>query len=55
MYIESDGGANPVRLKFNSPCMNLAGVVDHITRGGKIADLITIGGTLDYVVPDIDR
>ena len=55
VYIESDGGANPVRLKFNSPCMNLAGVVDHITRGGKIADLITIGGTLDYVVPDIDR
>ena len=55
VYIESKGGNTPWRLKFNSPCMNLAGVVDHITRGGKIADLITIGGTLDYVVPDIDR
>lgn len=55
VYIESNGGNTPMRLKFNSPCMNLAGVVDHITRGGKIADLITIGGTLDYVVPDIDR
>ncbi len=55
VYIESNGGNTPWRLKFNSPCMNLAGVVDHITRGGKIADLITIGGTLDYVVPDIDR
>ncbi len=55
VYIESDGGTNPVRLKFNSPCMTLAGVVDHVTRGHKIADLIAIGGSLDYVVPDIDR
>jgi len=55
VYIESNGGNTPMRLKFNSPCMNLAGVVPHIAQGGKIADLITIGGTLDYVVPDIDR
>ena len=55
VYIESRGANTPWRVKYNSPCMNLAGVVDHITRGGKIADLITIGGTLDYVVPDIDR
>ncbi len=55
VYIESRGANTPWRVKFNSPCMNLAGVVDHLTRGSKIADLITIGGTLDYVVPDIDR
>jgi NADH-quinone oxidoreductase subunit C/D len=33
----------------------LAAVVDHITKGQKIADLITIGGSLDYIVPDMDR
>ena len=33
----------------------LVSVVDTICRGAKIADLIAIGGTLDYVVPDIDR
>lgn len=54
-YIESDGGVNPVRVKINSTCFPLAGVVDHLTRGTKIADLITIGGSLDYIVPDIDR
>ena len=54
-YIESDGGTTPVRVKINSPCFPLAGIVDHLTRGAKIADLITIGGSLDYVVPDIDR
>ncbi|MEG1574880.1 MAG: hypothetical protein RR341_07410, partial [Bacteroidales bacterium] len=26
-----------------------------LARGAKIADLIAIGGSLDYVVPDIDR
>ncbi len=55
VYIESTGTNQPLRMKFNSPGFCLAGAVDHITRGGKIADLITIGGTLDYVVPDIDR
>ncbi|MDR0581759.1 MAG: hypothetical protein LBG31_02230, partial [Prevotellaceae bacterium] len=38
-----------------SPCLPLVDVVDTLARGGKIADLIAIGGTLDYVVPDIDR
>lgn len=54
-YIESTGTTSPWRMKFNSPCFCLAGVIDHLTRGQKIADLITIGGTLDYIVPDIDR
>lgn len=55
VYIESTGTTSPWRMKFNSPCFCLAGVVDHLTRGQKIADLITIGGSLDYIVPDIDR
>ena len=29
--------------------------LETIARGTKIADLIAIGGSLDYVVPDIDR
>ena len=55
VYIESNGAAQPLRMKFNSPGFCLAGTVDHLCRGAKIADLITIGGSLDYVVPDIDR
>ncbi|MCH5219557.1 MAG: NADH-quinone oxidoreductase subunit D [Muribaculaceae bacterium] len=54
-YLESDGGAKPYRLKIAPPCLPLAGVVDHITSGLKIADLITVGGSLDYIVPDMDR
>lgn len=55
VYIESDGSTQPYRLKIAPPCLPLAGVVDHITSGNKIADLITIGGSLDYIVPDMDR
>lgn len=55
IYLESDGSTKPYRLKLATPCLPQACVVDHITRGQKIADLITIGGSLDYIVPDIDR
>lgn len=55
VYIESDGGAKPYRLKLVTPGLPAAAVVDHITRGQKIADLITIGGSMDYIVPDMDR
>lgn len=55
IYLESDGSTNPYRLKIATPGLPSAAVVDHITRGMKIADLITIGGSMDYIVPDIDR
>lgn len=55
VYIESKGDKTPYRMKFVSQGLNLIGAVDHITRDQKIADLIAIGGSLDYVIPDIDR
>ena len=42
-------------MKVRAPCLPLVSVVALLARGGKIADLIAIGGTLDYVVPDVDR
>lgn len=55
VYIESDGGKNPYRVHFQSPCFNLVGVMDLCCTGYMIADLITIGAALDFVIPDIDR
>ncbi|MDR0393672.1 MAG: NADH-quinone oxidoreductase subunit D [Tannerella sp.] len=55
VYIESRGDKCPYRMKFRSTGLPLVSCMDTITRGGKIADLIAIGGTLDYIVPDIDR
>ena len=54
-FIESRGDKYPYRMKFRSTGLPLVSAIDTIARGAKIADLIAIGGTLDYVVPDIDR
>ena len=55
VYIESHGDKFPYRVKFRSPGLPLVSVVDLLASNNKIADLIAIGGSLDYVVPDIDR
>ena len=55
VYIESTGDKNPYRVHFQSPCFNLVGVMDLTSRGHMIADLITVGAALDFVIPDIDR
>lgn len=55
VFLESRGDKYPYRLKYRSTGLPLVAAVDTITRGGKIADLIAIGGTLDYIIPDIDR
>jgi NADH-quinone oxidoreductase subunit D/NADH-quinone oxidoreductase subunit C/D len=55
VYCISDGNKTPYRLKFRTPSFSNLSVLDHITRGLKIADLVAIGGSLDLVIPDIDR
>lgn len=55
VYINSRGDKYPYRLKFRSPSLTLVNALKHISIGTKVADLIMLGGSLDYVVPCIDR
>lgn len=55
VYIISEGGTTPYRIKFRSPGFSNLSILDHMVRGGKIGDLIAAMGTLDLVIPDIDR
>jgi NADH-quinone oxidoreductase subunit D len=55
VFIKSDGNKNPYRVKFRSPNFVNLGVLNHISKDFKIADLIAIAGSLDFVIPDIDR
>jgi len=55
VFIESHGEKNPYRLKFRSPSMALVSVMPLICKNEKISDFIGIGGSMDYVIPDIDR
>ena len=55
VYILSKGEKYPYRLKFRSPNFSNLSALNHLASGQKIADLVAIGGSLDYVIPDIDR
>ncbi|WP_205461928.1 NADH-quinone oxidoreductase subunit D [Mangrovibacterium lignilyticum] len=55
VYIVSDGNKTPYRIKFRSPNFSNLFVMNELASGGKIADLIAISGSLDLVIPDIDR
>ena len=55
VYIVSEGGTTPYRIKFRSPGFSNLSALDHISRGQKIGDLVAIMGSLDLVIPDIDR
>jgi len=55
VYINSTGTKNPYRVKFRSPGFSNLSVLNHIAKGGKIADLVATMASFDFVIPDIDR
>ncbi|MBI4646652.1 MAG: NADH-quinone oxidoreductase subunit D [Bacteroidia bacterium] len=55
VFIVSKGDKYPYRLKLRSPNFSNLSALDTMCRGSKIADLVATGGSLDYVIPDIDR
>ena len=55
VYIVSEGGTTPYRIKFRSPGFSNLSALEHMAVGGKIGDLMATMGTLDLVIPDIDR
>ena len=55
VFIESRGEKSPYRIKFRPMGLPLIASMNRLLKGCKIADLMAIGATLDYVIPDIDR
>ena len=54
-YLDSRGDKSPYRMKMRPMGLTLTGALDPMLRGQKIADLITTGAAIDFVIPDIDR
>jgi NADH-quinone oxidoreductase subunit D len=54
-YVVSDGTEKPYRVKFRSPSYSNLSALKEICLGYKIADLVAIMGSLDLVIPEIDR
>jgi len=55
VFIHSKGEKYPYRFKLRSPNFSNLSALHTIAHGQKIADLVAIGASLDYVIPDIDR
>lgn len=55
VFLESRGDKKPYRLHYRSTGLPLVMAINTACRGAQVADLIAIGATMDYIVPDIDR
>lgn len=54
-YLVSDGLGYPYRVRIRAPGFANIQVMPILTKGATIADLLAIIGSLDYIMPDIDR
>jgi NADH-quinone oxidoreductase subunit D len=55
VYFVSQGGTKPYRMKYRTACFSNLACLPEISRGWKVADVVSILGSLDVVIPDIDR
>lgn len=54
-YVVSDGVGYPYRLRVRTPGFPNVQVMPMMATGWSISDLIAIIGSVDYIMPDIDR
>ena len=54
-YVVSDGLGTAYRMRIRGPSFTNVQVFPIMTRGETIADLISVLGTTDYTLPDLDR
>jgi NADH-quinone oxidoreductase subunit D len=54
-YLVSDGGLKPFRCRIRVPSFANLSVLPEILRGVLVADVVAIMGSIDFIVPEIDR
>ena len=54
-YVVSDGLGYPYRVRIRAPGFANVQVLPLMAKGWSISDLIAIIGSVDYILPDIDR
>jgi len=53
--IVSDGKEIPYRVKLRTPCLSNLSLFEEASRGMLLPDALALMGSLDLVIPDIDR
>ncbi len=54
-YLVGDGTENPYRMKVRSPCFILVSALEKMMLGHMLADAISVIGSIDIVLGEIDR
>jgi NADH-quinone oxidoreductase subunit D len=54
-FLESDGGPKPYRIHFRTPSFSNLQIMQLLSRGHFVADLVGIIGSIDIVLGDCDR
>ena len=54
-YINSRGGGTPHRLKIRAPSFVNLSILPHLLRGNMSSDVVSILGSLDFVMGECDR
>ena len=55
VYIQSDGGKKPLRVKARGGSYNQLQALPHFGANGLVADLVAIFASLDIILPEVDR
>ena len=54
-YVVSDGSANPYRARFRTGSFNSMTIIEKLSQGVFVADLVALIASFDVVAPEIDR
>ncbi len=54
-YVVSNGSDRPVRFRWRNPSFCNLSVVSDLLKGHPISDIMAIFGSIDIILPDVDR